>query len=718
MNHRLRFSCQLLLPGLALGSSLLALPSHADDTTGTALAAALNKQWLSSVESCTRGNDTLSALACSGVLLKTLPDTVAEKKMGAGGLLYLRHDLNPPAHLTGAVMPAGSALNPDAKGPGAACVRPVAVSTDTVRSGYGCGAATGTPSETGDSDASTCNQQEKGPGEAGWKWDGSCSLSVEIAPEFSLAMKLNQDSKGANPARNAMQVWYHRWPASLEGAKPQALVYTSGNDGELKARQADWASLKSAGLDVPVLKYTPGNATSPFSYVQSDNDVTEPPVLTREAVQKKLDALFDNKKVVKFFLVPPSFTKNNHTLQSPRINTGTKTVEATNPFTPGTLTYSPSYSEFKDMSQPFYNLNDNAILYGFIVDDQGHPAASIYAPYGSASGRRAAVALAKQYNIQTNSTLPVAVMNVKATTTFDFVKAMNTGGSAFYVNLIGNEDEIQKGGEDTLEEKAQKVINRYSDTRESCPNNTPAWQCSGLIMRASGSNNPFTQSPDVVRNRGVASYSYLRQDTNTNRFWGHNQAIVLKVPDMATAGSSDGKKTLDVLKDKLKCIYPHDAQTDHNFGVVGDYQCHKTNTQPSSSSDLSDCAMELKRFVPDAEADSAAWVSAWHNKSYTWSNNQCAFSVQHAGQFYAATRLTTPSIGEGPWNELILAPSADENDIPELEAVLYIRGNGDALNAAKEIARKYQKLRMVTLPLISLDSSGNLRFEDDKQLAE
>jgi hypothetical protein len=537
MNHRLRFSCQLLLPGLALGSSLLALPSHADDTTGTALAAALNKQWLSSVESCTRGNDTLSALACSGVLLKTLPDTVAEKKMGAGGLLYLRHDLNPPAHLTGAVMPAGSALNPDAKGPGAACVRPVAVSTDTVRSGYGCGAATGTPSETGDSDASTCNQQEKGPGEAGWKWDGSCSLSVEIAPEFSLAMKLNQDSKGANPARNAMQVWYHRWPASLEGAKPQALVYTSGNDGELKARQADWASLKSAGLDVPVLKYTPGNATSPFSYVSQDNVVAPP---------------------------------------------------------------------------------------------------------------------------------------------------------------------------ETPKDVAERVIARYkNDNVKDCGNGTPAWQCSGLIARATGANHPFTQSDDVVHNRGVASYFYWREDTSTYTFYVNKQGIILKVPEAGQSQTTAGKKLLDTLNDRIKCIYPQDADTSGKHGVIAGYQCHKTNTRPTSSTDLSDCSNALQ-MSPDDEADN--YTQAWYKHGFSGSANQCSFSTQKAGQFYAAIELTHyPKQDSGArdytWNEMILVPSSDPKDIPEVEAVWYDSRDTSAAKKAACIVSKYQSLRGKTIPVLSFNGT-------------
>jgi len=688
MNHRFRFSCQLLFPGLALSSSLLALPAHAADA-GETLATTLNTQWASSVESCIRGNDTLSALACSGVLLKTLPDTAAEHQMVAGGLLFLRHDLNPPLHLTGAVMPAGNALNPDAKGPGAACVRPVAVSTDTTRSAYGCGAVTHTPSETEDSDVSTCNQQKKGPGEADWKWDGKCSLSVEIEPEFSLAMKLNQDSKTANPGKNAMQVWYHHWPATLAGAVPQALVYTAGDSTALQARQTDQATLKTAGQNVPILKYTPASAT-PFSYVKSDNDANKPPVLTREAVQKKLDALFDNKKPVKFILVPPSFTRDNHTLQYPRINTDLKTVEATNPFTPGTLTYYPSYSEFKEMSLSFYNLNDNAVLYGFIVDDQGHPAASIYAPYASQSGRRAAIALAKQYNIQTNSTLPVATMNVKATTDFNSVREFISGESPFIVNFIGNEDEIQKGGKDTLEEKAQKVINRYKETSESCSGNSPAWQCSGLIIRTTD-NYPFT----VPQNNPVASYSYVRSDTNTAGLWAKPQGVILNPESVKN-------------KNAVQCIYPMDADSwsDHGRDKTHYYCNYKTGPVNISMDDYSSCGNDT--HVVPASGTNAGTMA--HNFYNTYSkgfsrDKQCSFSVKDATQFYAsilASAFNKPISAGMSWNELILIPHYTQQAMPDADAFWYQNGNEGAKKKAEKYAQDYADNRGVRVPVIGI----------------
>lgn len=706
MNFLSPFYCKWLWPGLVMTGSLWMFPACAD---GTGVASVLNQQWQSVTGACQHGGNVMSALACSGVLVKPLPDTAAEKMMTAGGVLFLRGDLKIPASLSGAVLPAGGALNADEKAPGAACVRPVAVQTDALRAGYGCGAITHAVSNHDESEASTCSQQGTGPDSAGWKWDGSCSLSVEIHQEFSQALSLNRNSS-VNTGNQPVQVWYRHWPATLAGAAPQALVYTSGDSVALKARQADRATLKKAGQDVPVLKYTPG-AAAPFSYIQSDNDV---PVLTRETVKKKLEALFDNRKIVTFTFVPPAFTKDNHSLQYPFIDDDTKTVKAMSPFVSGQLGYHGSY--FTDLSSGFLNLNDNAILYGFIVDDRGLPVASIYAPYDSQSGREAAVALAKQYNIQTGSTVAVAAMNVKSITTPSSRLAIDSEGP-FFVRYAGDEDEIQKGGEDTLAEKAQKVIKRYNDTRSSCAKNTPAWQCTGLIARATGTSNPFTQSSDVVSHRGVASYFFLRADTRTNSTYSNNQGIILKVPDSAAAGLPEGQKLLSTLKNKMKCIYPHDADTAGNHGVVGDFQCHKKETSPSDiTSDYSDCATTLK--LPADTSDAEAWVDAWNARHFTDSANQCSFSIQHTGQFYAAIWLTSERTGSYSWNELILAPSSNPNDIPELEAVWYQYGNSGSLNGAKEIARKYQSMRNVILPVIGWDYAKNsLFFEPDKQLS-
>lgn len=260
-----------LLPGLTLAGGLLASPAHAD---GKAIARELNEQWKKNSERCTDSSGNIvSALACSGVLIKPLPDNGAEKKMASAGALFLRQDLKFPDNITGMILPEKISLGPDEKSMSAACVRPVSVGNDTVREAFGCGKNEDKPHNYEDSDVSTCNQQAIGPDMPGWIWDGECSLSVLIHQEFSRAMALNK-SDSANPDKKAMQVWFRHWPAAFGMVAPQALIYTIGDNAALKARQIDKSRLKSKnpGVSIPIIGFSPKQTTGPFVY-ESGKDI-------------------------------------------------------------------------------------------------------------------------------------------------------------------------------------------------------------------------------------------------------------------------------------------------------------------------------------------------------------------------------------------------------------------------------------------------------------
>ncbi|WP_138089310.1 hypothetical protein [Cedecea neteri] len=675
---------------------MLATSAYAD---GAAVATKLNDQWLSSADKCTNSSgDLVSALACSGVLVKPLPNTNAENAMAAGSALYLRKDLKHPGDITGIILPGNHALNADEKGLSAACVRPLLVDNHVVRDAFGCGKETTTPKNNDDTDVSTCNQQGY-PEAIGWKWNGECSLSVLIYQEFSRAMKLNQDNS-INKASLPMQVWYRHWPDTMAKAMPQALVYTAGKEEELKARQRDRARLYSDGSDVPILKYTPENA-SPFSYSVTDDEIP-----TEKSVQEKLNKLFEDKHSVRFTVIAPSYTANNKVLSF--LATGTDGTipkgPVSYPYSYDSLAFDKNNHVFTSMGMAFRNMSSNAPMYGFILDTDGKPAASVYGPKDSDFARRSAIALAQAYNTRTDSMLPVAGMNAQNTGNSSS-QVIQTGVSPFEVIRVGGEADIKKDPT-SLYSQVQEVTSRYNDTRASCKDNSPAWQCSGLIARATGAGHPFTQTEDVVKNRGVASYFFLRADTLTNNSYANQQGIILKVPDSASIDSSAGKQLLAVLKDRVKCIYPHDAQTDHNFGIVNDFQCHKNNTRPgditSDYKDYSDCSSELGLLADTKDIDQ--WTDKWHAKKYTWSYNQCAFSTQHAVQFYAAIWLTGEHVGDYTWNEMILAPSSHADDIPDLDAAWYSYGNPGAQKDAKTIAQKYHDdLHRSKIPTIAWD---------------
>ncbi|SMG61130.1 hypothetical protein [Cedecea sp. NFIX57] len=258
---------------------------------------------------------------------------------------------------------------------------------------------------------------------------------------------------------------------------------------------------------------------------------------------------------------------------------------------------------------------------------------------------------------------------------------------------------------DTPEIIANRVIARYVDNANTsnCGHDVPAWQCSGLIARATAPDHPFTQGPETVK-RGVASYFYLRRDTQTYDTYINHQGIVLKVPEKGKINTPEGRKVLQVLQSRMKCIYAQDADT---FGLHKSKEYNQCRSTPATSDDYSDCSEKLNNS-PDGDID--MWLQAYRNKHYTSGGNQCSFSVRHAGQFEAAISLSAQKLGNYQWNELILTPSGSENDIPEVEAVWYKEGDNDAKVKAQEIAKKYFALRKEKIPVIAWDYKFTMRY--------
>ncbi|WP_373947465.1 hypothetical protein [Pandoraea sputorum] len=70
---------------------------------------------------------------------------------------------------------------------------------------------------------------------------------------------------------------------------------------------------------------------------------------------------------------------------------------------------------------------------------------------------------------------------------------------------------------------------RYADTRMVCPGNTPGYQCSGVLIRVTGSGPTFRSwnpSPAAVRD-GAVSWSYVRRDMNMTATAGTGPGLLL-----------------------------------------------------------------------------------------------------------------------------------------------------------------------------------------------
>ncbi|MHC6227509.1 hypothetical protein ACYU03_22520 [Pseudomonas sp. X10] len=106
----------------------------------------------------------------------------------------------------------------------------------------------------------------------------------------------------------------------------------------------------------------------------------------------------------------------------------------------------------------------------------------------------------------------------------------------------------------TGERTAEALQRRYDSSVQSCGKDSPAYDCSGIILRSTGFTegwHAWDPSDSSIESGGV-SFTYLRQDaTFTDYVIGHSGLVF-----HASGEVPDGKKSIDVL-----CSYPVNADT-------------------------------------------------------------------------------------------------------------------------------------------------------------
>ena len=254
-------------------------------------------------------------------------------------------------------------------------------------------------------------------------------------------------------------------------------------------------------------------------------------------------------------------------------------------------------------------------------------------------------------------------------------------------------------------DKVAKALQaRFDNQVDQCEGGKPAYHCSGLIMRATGSTHPFTLPSHTIA-RGIASFSYVRGDTDTSPFINNHQGIILK-------GNFEDLQQ----KTHTACIYPDNAesQTDYADRSSARHQCSGSTDTHSSDADPSSCQ---SRLTVSVGAPSTSWKVAFKQK-YTapyWGDEQCSFSTQHAGQFYAAVQLSVHPTDD-PWNEMILSPwsKSDQEPLPGdiIEAIWYVAGEAAAREGAQKIVQAYRKTYGKPIYAVSVNfEKGTIIYE-------
>lgn len=155
---------------------------------------------------------------------------------------------------------------------------------------------------------------------------------------------------------------------------------------------------------------------------------------------------------------------------------------------------------------------------------------------------------------------------------------------------------------------ANELTQRYYNTTMACDGNTPAYMCSGIMLRVLGGYSDkyhaWDPSPFSVSS-GATSFSYLRQDTKFGKLaFGYNSGLILYPQLQAPKG------TLQVT---AKCYFPIDSDT----ALRSDSGCgeHADHLDTSDSCDHYD--------IGDADSWYAHYMDA--GSVATRRRHQCGF---------------------------------------------------------------------------------------------
>lgn len=236
-------------------------------------------------------------------------------------------------------------------------------------------------------------------------------------------------------------------------------------------------------------------------------------------------------------------------------------------------------------------------------------------------------------------------------------------------------------------EVAQLLNQRFQDDRTECAGATPAFYCSGVLVRSApaGHIGQFWQhSADSVR-LGGESVGYLRADLGI-RSLGHKNGVVFADPFTAISQH----KSMDVL-----CAYPF---------VVGmqstrpGYGCGLATTLPPALEDPSSCASL-------GIGDAASWVMHFQQQGLQPAR-QCSFSSRDPRQFHASLQahtLITQEWSAKP-NELMMRNwDATRPARLAVQGLFYDVTQSGAMPGAQKDQRDYFIATGEWLPILRMD---------------
>ncbi|EIO4563796.1 hypothetical protein LQM11_004435 [Vibrio parahaemolyticus] len=217
--------------------------------------------------------------------------------------------------------------------------------------------------------------------------------------------------------------------------------------------------------------------------------------------------------------------------------------------------------------------------------------------------------------------------------------------------------------------------NRFHNTVDSCDGNTPAYYCSGVLIRATGNSDgyyPWNPSPSATE-LGSVSFSYLRNDIKIIELF-HNNGFVFK---------SQSQSIDEGININYRCAFPFEALTINreNHGC-GSYISEE---QPNNCSSAG-----ISHLYE--------WTQYIQNEGNHIGKAQCSFDAEQSSEFILSIKAhdvgrfdlndTILTIYAERYNEVLLEVWEQDQLVP-IEAFWYISGDEDALNNALYDRERY-----------------------------
>ncbi|WP_339453636.1 hypothetical protein [Pseudomonas sp. EA_5y_Pfl2_R50] len=232
---------------------------------------------------------------------------------------------------------------------------------------------------------------------------------------------------------------------------------------------------------------------------------------------------------------------------------------------------------------------------------------------------------------------------------------------------------------------------KYQSNVAQCSNGTPAYYCSGILLRGVDYSTffKFWDYGSKATKLGSVAFTYIRSDIGSTAVNGNRKSgFILKDQTSALA---DGKAL------HLRCVFPFPTES---LDVRADHGCGFAPKVAKADPDLANCAK-----LWGSPTTAAAWLKNFKEHD-SLPKNQCSLSTVVAAQFKAsleAHKLVNAIWTAKPTEVLVKTWDESKPEALPIEAVFYDASVPGKLGDAQKFQREYYLATSLYLPIVKLD---------------